>query len=185
MQDACPRCCRAAARYRSTRSRRDQSGRANSDSPAVATDRTGGGQVLSPQLSRGDPRRFIGEWPAPILILVPLLIGVADSAILLGRRAEPVPDKAIRLVKESSSPIESFSIQQYLNGTLYYRKERDSSIRIQGWTAHATPEVAGRVSVEFGYSEGAAIHLAHWNVDVATRKVSPDNADAASLSWMK
>ncbi|HYM00931.1 MAG TPA: hypothetical protein VEZ90_18380 [Blastocatellia bacterium] len=131
------------------------------------------------------PRGFVGKLSGAVLILVPVLVAAFDAAVIVRRRVEPTTQKAIRIVKESSSPIESFSIEQYLNSTLYYRKDRGSSIQIQGWTALETPGAADEVAVEFAYLEGATRHLADWTVDVRSNRVSSDNAEAAALSWLK
>ena len=125
------------------------------------------------------------RWALAVLILIPFLIAAADTAILVGRRVEPVPEKAIRLVKESSSPIESFSIQQYLNGTLYHRRDRGAKIQIRGWTAVQDSKSKSQTEVEFAYSEDGTDHVARWIVDVPAHTVTPANQEAAALSWMK
>jgi hypothetical protein len=187
----CPHCREIVVRGEGADRRRQENIRAAHRDP----DAISAGQEAKPEFVptatppkyrvSNDLSKRAGGLSAAVLTLVPIFIAVTDAAIVLGRRVEPATEKAIRIVKESSSPIESFSIEQYLNGTLYYRGQRDSNVRIQGWTAHTIPEVVGKVSVEFGYSEGATTHLAHWTVNVPTRKVNADNADAAALSWSK
>lgn len=120
-------------------------------------------------------------WASVVLVLVPLLIACIDVASLLRRHVEPPTKRAIWAVKDSSSRIESFSVQQYLYSTLYQGNESGAKLQVVGWSANARDQ---RVTeVEFAYSEGAASHTARWSVDGATGRVQPENDDARNLSW--
>ncbi len=75
------------------------------------------------------------NWPKLVFILVPVLIVTVDAVVLVHERVQGETEKAIRLVRESSSRKENFTVQQYLYTTVYHRKGRGEAIMIEGWRA--------------------------------------------------
>ena len=125
---------------------------------------------------------MLDGWPRLALIYLPLLIVIADAAVLLGEQLQPDTEKAIRLVRESNSRKENFTIQQYLYSTVFYRKSRGEAIEIGGWRAAASG-ADDYIAVEFSYSDAAANHVAKWEVSIKEKRVTPVNESARDLSW--
>lgn len=128
-------------------------------------------------------KKILSNWPKLVFILVPLLIGVVDAAVLISEQLESETGKAIRLVRESESRKENFTVQQYLYATLYHRKSKGEAVEIEGWRAEGSADLPGAIIVEFIYTDETGRHVASWQVDLKEEKVIPRNADASYLSW--
>src|SRR5215813_3258010 len=127
--------------------------------------------------------RIRDNWPKLVFICVPLLIVAVDVVVLVSERRQPDTQKAIRLVKESNSRKENFTVQQYLYTTVYHRKSNGEAITIDGWRATPSSDNADSMSVEFTYTDSTGEHAAVWEANLADGKVSPKNAPALELSW--
>ncbi len=123
------------------------------------------------------------NWPKLVFIVVPLLIVAVDTVVLVGERLAPETQKAIRLVKESNSRKENFTVQQYLYTTVYHRKNKGEPITIEGWRATPSPEPGAPMIVEFSYVDTNGRHVATWEADLASGAVTHKNAVALDLSW--
>ena len=123
------------------------------------------------------------NWPKLVFIVVPLLIVVVDAVVLLGEHLQPDTEKAIRLVKESNSRKENFTLQQYLYTTVYYRKTRGEPITIEGWKATLSGEPDAPITVEFGYADSGGRCIAVWEANLRTGSVTAKNEAALDLSW--
>ena len=124
-------------------------------------------------------KKILANWPRLVFILLPLTIATVDAAVLISEGLETESDLAIRLVKESRSRKENFTVQQYLYTTVYYRKEKGEALVIHGWRAEpGTP-----VTVVFSYSDSKAHHVATWEADLTSRDVIPQDEAASNLSW--
>jgi len=128
-------------------------------------------------------RRLLTNWPKLALIFVPLCIVAVDAAVLVHERQQPETEKAIRIVSESVSRKESFTLQQYLYATVYYRRTAGEEISIEGWRAQRSPDGEGLFVVEFSFSDGDGRHVATWSADVGKRTATPRNQLAQDLSW--
>ncbi|HEX5733495.1 MAG TPA: hypothetical protein VF131_11735 [Blastocatellia bacterium] len=128
-------------------------------------------------------RKILGRWPKLVFILVPLTIITVDAAVMISEGLEPETEKATRLVKESRSRKENFTVQQYLYATVYYRKDKGETIEIHGWRAEQTSGPGTAVNVTFSYSDSQSPHVATWQVDLKTRKVIPQDESASNVSW--
>ena len=123
------------------------------------------------------------NWPRLVFIFVPLSIVVVDAVVLVGERLQPDTKKAIRLVKESNSRKENFTVQQYLYTTVYHRKKNGEPITIEGWRA-TLPEAPGApISVEFSYENSGGRYVAIWEANLKDGSVTPKNEGALDLSW--
>lgn len=125
--------------------------------------------------------RISKNWPRLVFIGIPLLVVSADSFVLISERFQTESQKAIRLVKESNSRKENFTVQQYLYTTVYHRVNRGESVTIDGWRTSNSD--AGGLLVEFTYSDATGKHVAAWEADLNRGKVTPKNATAVELSW--
>src|SRR5713101_1090036 len=125
----------------------------------------------------------IPNWPKLVFIFVPLLIVAVDAVVLVGERLQPETQKAIRLVKESSSRKENFTVQQYLYTTVYHRKNNGEAITKDGWRATPSPEPGAPMTIEFSYTDSSGKHVAAWEANLKVRTVSPKNEAALDLSW--
>jgi hypothetical protein len=128
-------------------------------------------------------KKILSNWPRLVFIFVPLLIGVVDAAVLISEQLESETAKAIRLVRESESRKENFTVQQYLYATLYHRKSEGEAVEIEGWRAEPSTDLPGAITVEFNYADETGRHVALWQVDLKEEKVVPRSADASYLSW--
>ena len=128
-------------------------------------------------------RKIFGNWPKLVFILVPLTIITVDAAVMISEELEPETAKATRLVQESRSRKENFTVQQYLYTTVYYRKEKGEAIEIHGWRAEQASMPGGGVTVTFSYSDSQGPHVATWQADFKTRKVIPQDETASNGSW--
>ena len=122
-------------------------------------------------------------WPRLVFILLPLSIIAVDGAVLTSEWLESDAEKAIRIVKESPSRKEGFSVQQYLYTTIYHRRTQGDRVEIEGWRGEHAPAAQSTVTVEFSYSDTIGRHTAAWSVDIQTKKAIPQNETASSLSW--
>lgn len=127
-------------------------------------------------------KRFF-SWPRLVFILVPLLIVIVDTVVLVAEHLQSDGDRAIRLVRETSSRKENFSIQQYLYMTIYHRKTSGEPINIDGWRAAAGSVAGAPIIVEFRFSDASREHLATWEVDLRSGSVTPKNEAALVLTW--
>jgi hypothetical protein len=127
--------------------------------------------------------RIRDNWPKLVFICVPLLIIAVDAAVLVGERLAPDTQKAIRLVRESNSRKENFTVQQYLYTTVYYRRDHGEPITIDGWRATPSPESARSIIVEFRYTDSSGEHVATWEASLKDETVTPKNEVALELSW--
>jgi len=123
------------------------------------------------------------NWPRLVFIFVPLVIVIVDAVVLVGERLEPETVKAIRLVKESNSRKENFTLQQYLYMTVHHRKRSGEPIAVDGWRATPSPEAGAQVIVEFSYTDASGAHVAIWEASLKTGTVTPKNEAALDLSW--
>ena len=132
---------------------------------------------------RSDAGRLLNNWPKLVFIIVPLLIITVDGVVLVTERLQPKTQEAIRLVRESSSRKENFTVQQYLYTTVYHRKRAGEPITIEGWLATPSPESAGSMSVDFSYQDSSGKHVATWEANLVSGLVAPKNQAALELSW--
>jgi len=123
------------------------------------------------------------KWPRLVFIFVPLLIVIVDAVVLVGERVQPDTEKAVRLVKESNSRKENFTLQQYLYTTVYHRKRSGEPITIEGWRATASAEPGTSTTVEFSYADSSGNHVAIWDANLRDGRVTPKNETALDLSW--
>lgn len=123
------------------------------------------------------------NWPRLVFIFVPLVIVVVDAVVLVGERLQPDGEKAIRLVKESNSRKENFTVQQYLYSTVYHRKTSGEAIAIEGWRAEASTGPGAAIAVEFIYADSAGSHVGIWEANLRDGKVTAKNEMALDLSW--
>ena len=128
-------------------------------------------------------KKILNNWPRLVFILLPLTIATVDAAVLISEGLETESDFAIRLVRESRSRKENFTVQQYLYTTVYYRKEQGEVIAIHGWRAEQASGPGRRVTVVFSYSDSKGEHVATWEADLASRDVIPQDETANNLSW--
>ena len=123
------------------------------------------------------------NWPRLVFIFVPLAIVVVDAVVLVGERVQPDSEKAVRLVKESNSRKENFTLQQYLYITVYHRQRSGEPITIEGWRATASAEPGTPTTVEFSYADSSGNHVAIWDVSLQDGTVTPKNEASLDLSW--
>jgi hypothetical protein len=118
-----------------------------------------------------------------VFIALPLLILAIDAAVIRSERNQSDAEKAIRLVRESPSRKENFTVQQYIYVTLYHRKSQGEPIEIEGWRAEQSPNPQQEITVEFSYLENGERRAARWYVEVSAKRITPQNDVATSLSW--
>ena len=127
--------------------------------------------------------RIRDNWPKLVFIWVPLLIVAVDTMVLVGERLAPDTQKAIRLVRESNSRKENFTVQQYLYTTVYHRKSNGEPVTIEGWRATPSSEPGGSMIVEFSYADSSGERVATWEANLRDGTVTPRNEVALELSW--
>lgn len=125
-------------------------------------------------------KRF--EWPKLVFIFVPIVIVTVDAMVLVRERLRPDAQKAIRLVKESNSRKENFTVQQYLYVTVYHRRDIGEAPTIGGWRAES-PEPGAQFIVDFTYADSSGNHVATWEANLKDGTVIPKNEAALDLSW--
>lgn len=128
-------------------------------------------------------RWISNNWPKLAFICLPLLIITVDAAVLVSEHLQPETEKAIRLVRESASRKENFTIQQYLYSTIYHEKNLGAPVEIEGWQASASSNSDLPMTVEFSYTDARGRHMARWGANVKEEKVAPQNEAANDLSW--
>jgi len=122
------------------------------------------------------------RWLRSAILALGALVVAGGAAILIDwPRTET--DKAVRMVRESSSRIENFTIQQYLYTTVYKRKDDGEAIEIDGWRAEQPGGPHAAVTVEFNFSDVSGTHTAVWEVDTGLGRVEPKNQTARDMSW--
>jgi hypothetical protein len=121
------------------------------------------------------------NWPRLVFILVPFSIIAVDAVVLVAERLQPDSAKAIRLVKESNSRKENFTVQQYLYATVYHRAENGEPVTIEGW--HASVTDSDSIMVEFRYKDSSGSHVAIWQANLERGTVTAENETAIELSW--
>lgn len=126
--------------------------------------------------------RIPRTWPSLVFIIIPAFIITVDAVVLVRERLQPDSQKAIRLVKESNSRKENFTVQQYLYTTVYHRKSQGEPITLEGWHAAAS-DVDGLFLVDFGYVDWEGRHVATWEGNLSRANVVPKNDAALDLSW--
>ncbi|MEW6131133.1 MAG: hypothetical protein AB1757_29145 [Acidobacteriota bacterium] len=125
---------------------------------------------------------LLKNWHKITLIVLPAMIVTISSAALFRDWRQTDSQKAIRLVRESKSRKENFTIQQYLYATVYYYQQNGEAITIEGWRAE--PDAApAQFLISFTYSDSQGTHQALWEANPSTRKVTPKNKEASDLSW--
>src|SRR5215211_7642441 len=125
----------------------------------------------------------LSDWPRLVFMFVPAILALIGAAALAIEYFQPQTEKAIRMVKESSSRKENFTVQQYLYATVYHDKDQGKPIEITGWRAEPSNDAVGPITVEFSYEDAGGHHVAHWQVDVKSNKVTPLDDAAGDLSW--
>src|SRR5689334_16767095 len=128
-------------------------------------------------------RRFLDKWPKMAFVYLPLLIVVAAATVLVREHLQSDINKAIRLVRESNSRKENFTVQQYLYSTVFYRQRQGEPIQIDGWRASPATDPARAIIVEFSYSDSSGPHRAAWEANVQASQATPLNDAARDLSW--
>lgn len=125
-------------------------------------------------------KRVLDNWPRFAFIYLPLFLLIANASVLLSEQLQSETDYAIRLVRESNSRKENFTIQQYLYSTVFYRKNRGEAIDIHGWQARSEGHI---ITVEFRHTDASGHHVALWETNIKEKKVTPINDAARELSW--
>lgn len=122
-------------------------------------------------------------WPKLVFIVLPALIVAVDAFVLIRERRQPESEKAIRLVRESNSRKENFTVQQYLYSTVYYRRDQGEAINIEGWRASSPANPDEPIPVEFSYEDSGGNHTAIWEASLKDGTVGAKNEAALDLSW--
>ncbi|HWC76403.1 MAG TPA: hypothetical protein VG778_03020 [Blastocatellia bacterium] len=128
-------------------------------------------------------RSLLNNWPKLVLVCVPLLIVVIDSAVLLYETGRPETEKAIRLVREGRSRKENFTVQQHLYATVYYRRTKGEAVTIEGWRAERSSDAQTPFIVEFSFTDPRGNHRATWGVNLEERTFEPLDDVAREFSW--
>jgi len=128
-------------------------------------------------------RRFLDNWPKIALVYLPLLLMLGAATELVREQLQPDTVKAIRMVRESNSRKENFTVQQYLYSTVYYRQHQGEAIEIDGWQALPGDESSSLVQVWFRYSDGNGMHIARWQANMSSGETTPVDDAARELSW--
>ncbi|HMG34455.1 MAG TPA: hypothetical protein VKM94_10995 [Blastocatellia bacterium] len=126
---------------------------------------------------------FSGRWPKLVLIAVPIIIVLVGAGTRMYESLQPNTKKAIRLVQESNSRKENFTIQQYLYTTVYHRMDRGEAITIDGWHASVRPGSTEEADVDFVYRDKHGVHVASWSANLTKGSVDAKNDAARDLSW--
>jgi hypothetical protein len=127
--------------------------------------------------------RISFDWPKLVFIFVPIVIVTVDAVVLVRERLRPDAQKAIRLVKESNSRKENFTVQQYLYVTVYHRRDSGEAVTIGDWRAESSPEPGALYIVNFSYADSSGDHIAIWEADLKDGTVLPKNETALELAW--
>jgi hypothetical protein len=128
--------------------------------------------------------RQVPRWTRVVLIALPLTLMAFDAAVLVAEWRQSDAEKAIRMVHESKSRKENFTVQQYLYATVYHRREEGEAITIEGW--HAEPDTASAKAdflVSFAYTDAGGRHVALWQANLQEKQSTSKNQEAEDLSW--
>ena len=128
-------------------------------------------------------RSILGNWPKYVFLYLPLCIIALDAGILVYEHLRPDSEKAIRLVRESISRKQGFTVQQLLYATVYHRKKNGESIDIGGWQVERSTESKSSFRTQFSFADAAGRHVAVWNVDIESGSIAPQDEIASNLSW--
>ena len=128
-------------------------------------------------------RRFLDNWPKIAFIYLPLALALGATAEIVREQFQPDTVTAIRLVRESNSRKENFTVQQYLYSTVFYRQRQGEAVQIDGWQASPSPDPAGAIIVQFSYSDSSGPHVATWEANLSAGQTTPLNDAARDLSW--
>jgi hypothetical protein len=128
-------------------------------------------------------KKIVSNWAKLVFIILPLCIMAMDAAILFAEWRQPDSQKALRLVRESKSRKENFTVQQYLYATIYHRQDKGEELIIEGWRADPAAPSAGKFSISFTYTDANGQHTPVWEADTKEKKVIPQNKEARDLSW--
>jgi len=128
-------------------------------------------------------RRLLDRWPKIAFVYLPLLLIIVAATVLVREQLQPDTEKAIRVVRESNSRKENFTVQQYLYSTVFYRQRQGEALEIEGWRATPSTDPARPVVVRFSYRDGGGDHVATWAADIKGGQVTPLDDAARELSW--
>ncbi len=128
-------------------------------------------------------RKHLDKWPILAFILVPLAVVAIDAAVLVTERRQSETEKAVRLVRESKSRKENFTVQQYLYMTVYHRKSQGEDVTINGWTAEQPSGPGTPVIVEFSFTDKNGRQSAKWRVQPGDKKALPLDEASNDISW--
>ena len=128
-------------------------------------------------------RSILDNWPKIVFLILPLCIAAVDAAVMIGEHRQSDAEKAIRLVRESNSRKENFTVQQYLYATIFHRQRLGQSVEVEGWRAVASPDSTASITVDFSYADGFGQHVATWEANLQENRVTPLNDAARDLSW--
>jgi hypothetical protein len=129
-------------------------------------------------------KKLFSHWTGAVLIFLPLGLLIFDAAVLFSEWRQPESEKAVRRVRESKSRKENFTVQQYLYATVYHRKDEGEAITIEGWRAEPDATAATNdFLVSFVYTDASGQHIAQWQANSKSKKVTPKNQEADDLSW--
>ncbi|MEK6299336.1 MAG: hypothetical protein AABO41_01320 [Acidobacteriota bacterium] len=126
--------------------------------------------------------RVFRNWPRLVFALGLVVIIIVAGGLLAAEHFQSDADKAIRLVRESNSRKENFTVQQYLYATVYHRRDQGEPIAIGGWRAESS-EPGQPIRVEFSYSDAEWKRVAVWEASLEEGRVTPRNEIASDISW--
>ncbi len=126
--------------------------------------------------------RLLKNWYKFALIVLPLSVVIFSTTSAIIDWHQPDSQKALRLVRESKSRKENFTVQQYLYATIYHRKDNGEAITIRGWNVESAA-TAAQFLISFTYADAQGEHQAIWEASLKEKKVTPKNQDATDLSW--
>jgi len=126
--------------------------------------------------------RVFRNWPRLVFALGPVVIIIIAGGFLTAEHFQSDSEKAIRLVGESNSRKENFTVQQYLYATVYHRRDQGEPVAIEGWRAEPS-QPGAPIIVEFSYSDAGGKRLAVWEASLLEGKVTPRNELASDISW--
>lgn len=131
-------------------------------------------------------KRLLNHWTRWVLIVLPLVIVVIVAAVLVTEWRQSDAEKAVRLVRESKSRKENFTVQQYLYATVYYRRDKGEEsgerIIIDGWRVEPVAASSDYL-VSFTYTDATGQHVALWQANLRDRRIVSKNPEAEELSW--
>lgn len=137
---------------------------------------------------RASANRTVDRWPSLALIYLPLLLIAVAGTVLILEHRQADTERAIRIVRESNSRKENFTIQQYLYSTVFHRQRLGENIEIEGWRAtpslaNSLPDDSASIVVEFSYRDNLGRHDAHWRANLMGDRATPLDDAARDLSW--